>query len=260
MLRSVRELTNYVLSAVDGDIGRCKDFLFDAERWALRYLVADTGKWIPKRKVLISPISLGHADHETRRLHVHLTRAQIESAPPLGEDEALTRTHEMAFAQFYGFPFYWAGASLWGFAATPHELRQPEDPRVAEASGRAVPHRPTEALAEHDSRIYAVSEVLGFRIAASNGDLGGISDFIVDDDTWALGYAVVDTQPVWPGRQVLVAPSWIRSLDWHTKKAVVDLTRQQVEQSPPFDPATPVNRQFEERLYDYYGRPADSRQ
>jgi sirohydrochlorin ferrochelatase len=257
MLRSVHELTNYVLSALDGEIGRCKDFLFDSERWALRYLIADTGKWIPRRKVLVSPVSLGHANHAERRLHVHLTRAEIEAAPPLGDGEPITRSHEVAFARHYGFPFYWAGASLWGFAATPYELRQPEDSRAPEPSGRAFPPRSSDDL-ERDSNIYSVGEVLGFRVAATDGDLGGISDFIVDDDTWALDYVVVDTHPFWPGRRVLLAPSWIRSLDWHTKRAAVDLTRKQVEGSPPFDPAMPVNRRYEERLYDYYGRPAPS--
>ena len=44
MLLSVNELTNYVLSAKDGEIGRCRDFLFDDEHWTIRYMVANTGK------------------------------------------------------------------------------------------------------------------------------------------------------------------------------------------------------------------------
>ena len=55
MLRSMKEIKGYVLGAQDGDIGRCHDFLFDDKNWAVRYIVADTKKWLPGRKVLISP-------------------------------------------------------------------------------------------------------------------------------------------------------------------------------------------------------------
>jgi stress response protein YsnF len=33
------------------------------------------------------------------------------------------------------------------------------------------------------------------------------------------------------------------------------MTRDQIKNSPEFDPAAPVNRAYEERLFDYYGRP-----
>jgi len=58
MLRSVSELQGYVLAAKDGEIGLCKDFLFDDRHWVTRYKVADTGKWLPGRKVLVTPPSI----------------------------------------------------------------------------------------------------------------------------------------------------------------------------------------------------------
>ena len=67
MLRSVKSMEGYVLRATDGDIGRCKDFLFDDEFWTVRYMVADTRKWLPGRKVLISPISLESPDWQGKR-------------------------------------------------------------------------------------------------------------------------------------------------------------------------------------------------
>ena len=58
MLRSIKNLIGYPLDAVDGKIGKVKDALFDDRHWRLRYIVADTGSWIPKKKVLISPFHL----------------------------------------------------------------------------------------------------------------------------------------------------------------------------------------------------------
>ena len=86
MLRSLKEIKGYVLGAQDGDIGRCSDFLFDDRDWTVRYIVADTKKWLPGRKVIISPMSIGDADASSRTLSVSLTRAQIKDAPPLDDD------------------------------------------------------------------------------------------------------------------------------------------------------------------------------
>jgi hypothetical protein len=47
MLHSIKELKGYVIAAEDGEIGRCKDFLFDDRHWAIRYMVVDTRKWLP---------------------------------------------------------------------------------------------------------------------------------------------------------------------------------------------------------------------
>ena len=55
MLRSIEQLFGNKLGASDGEIGHAKDFYFDDQHWAVRYLVAETGNWLTSRKVLISP-------------------------------------------------------------------------------------------------------------------------------------------------------------------------------------------------------------
>ena len=56
MLRSIKQLHGAKLGASDGEIGHVKDFYFDDQNWAVRYVVADTGSWLPGRQVLISPM------------------------------------------------------------------------------------------------------------------------------------------------------------------------------------------------------------
>ncbi|MFT7266427.1 MAG: hypothetical protein ACI9A2_004521 [Halioglobus sp.] len=59
MLRSLNELTGFTLKAIDQQVGYCKDFIFDDRTWTLRYIVADSNKWLPMgRKRLISPLLL----------------------------------------------------------------------------------------------------------------------------------------------------------------------------------------------------------
>jgi len=112
MLRSVNELINYVIEAQDGEIGRCKDFLFGDRHWAIRYMVADTRKWLPGRKVLVSPIALGDPDWKRGRFPVMLTCRQIEESPPLDEDEPVSRQYETRWFDYYGWPYYWAGGNV----------------------------------------------------------------------------------------------------------------------------------------------------
>jgi hypothetical protein len=244
MLRSLSATENYVLSAKDGDIGRCKDFLFDDEFWTIRYMVADTGKWLPGRKVLISPISLGEPDWLQRRFSVNLTKEQIENSPPLDEHAPVSRRYEKRYFGYYYWPYYWTGGDIWGAAPYPP----------------AVPVEYPEELEEEEkdpekSHLRSVKEVTGYDIQATDGRIGHVEDFIVDDETWTIRYMVVDTRKWLPGRKVLVSPEWIERIAWGENTVSVDLSTEEIKQSPEYDPAEPVNREYELRLYDFYGRP-----
>jgi hypothetical protein len=101
----------------------------------------------------------------------------------------------------------------------------------------------------------SVKELCNYVLEATDGEIGRCKDFLFDDGRWTVRYMVVDTRNWLPGRKVLVAPVWITSVDWAESKVSVDLTREQVKNSPEYDPSTPVKREYEVRLYDFYGRP-----
>ncbi len=244
MLRSAKEIDGYVLKAQDGEIGRCKDFLFDDEFWTVRYMVADTGKWLPGRIVLISPISLDEPDWATKLFPVRLKKNQIEGAPALDEAKPVSRQHEVEYHMYYGWPYYWGGVGTWGAAAYPRPLY---DEKIQE-------DKPTEAIPE-DKHLRSVDEVTGYHIQATDDEIGHVENFIIDDETWIIRYMVVDTRNWLPGKKVLVSPDWIESIDWAANKVNIDLTRQQVKDSPEYDPTALVNQEYEIKLYDFYGRP-----
>jgi hypothetical protein len=237
MLRSVNDLVGYVLAAEDGEIGRCKDFLFDDLSWAVRYMVADTGKWLPGRKVLISPIALGEPVARTRLFPVNLTRQQIEHSPPLAQDAPISRQFEASLFDHYGWAYYWR------MAPYHQQLHLEEQEKRA---GGAKPEK---------SHLRSAKEVRGYHIQAIDGEIGRVDDLIAEEEGWVLRYIVVNTRPWLPGGQVLVAPDWVKEVDWNEQKVSVDLTKEAVKNSPKYDPSEPVNREYEVRLYDYYGRP-----
>lgn len=244
MLRSLNELLGYVLVARDGEIGRCKDFLFDEEKWIARYMVADTGKWLPKRKVLLSPVSLGRADWVSKRFMVELKKEEIEKSPPLDADAPVSRLYEKKFFNHYRWPYYWAGDRLWGFGHYPTDLARVSDEIREEPD-----------IHPEESHLRSLKEITGYVIRAKDGEIGHVDDFIADDELWILRYLVVDTGGWLSGRKVLVARQWIEDVEWKGRSIVVDLDRDTVEHSPEFDPSAPVNRDYEVKYYDYYGRP-----
>ena len=93
-------------------------------------------------------------------------------------------------------------------------------------------------------------------IHATDGDIGHVSDFVVDDQSWAVRYMVVDTTNWWPGKKVLVAPAWIEIVDWGSSTVRLNVARAQVQASPEYDHTRAIERPYETRLYGYYGRQA----
>lgn len=258
MLRSIDELRGYELQANDGPIGRCKDFLFEDAAWVVRYMVADTRKWLPGRKVLVSPIALGQPNWIERRFPVALTKDELKQSPPLEEDEPVSKRYETAWARYYGWPYYWVGGGLWGatdLPATLYAARLSPD-MSPEPTGAERPSEAERDQADTQSELRSEKEVKGYHIQATDGEIGHVEDMVVEDNCWAIRYVVVDTRNLLPGGQkVLISPGWIEDVDWASRSLAVNLTRQQVKDSPPFDPRAPVNRAYEERLYDFYGRP-----
>jgi hypothetical protein len=235
------------IKARDGEIGEVDDFYFDDESWAIRYLVVDTGNWLPGRKVLISPISLGKADLSHQWLDVELTKKQIEDSPSIDTDKPVSRQYEASYYDYYGYPYYWTGPHLWGPAAYPGPLMMPER---TQAEAEALRREQESA----DPHLHSSSEVAGYYIEATDGDIGHVEDFMIDDESWAIRYIVVDTRNWWPGKKVVVSPQWIERVSWRDSKVYVNLSRDNIQKAPEYDLERPMSRDYESTLYRHYDR------
>ena len=114
MLFKTKTLKGYKLDSLDGEFGEVKDFYFDDQHWAIRYLVANTGNWLTGRQVLISPYALVAAIKAEEHIAVDLTKKQIEDSPPLNSDKPVSRQFEESYYGFHGWPMYWGGPFMWG--------------------------------------------------------------------------------------------------------------------------------------------------
>ena len=102
-----------------------------------------------------------------------------------------------------------------------------------------------------DVHLRSSANVIGCEIQAIDQAIGEVSDFVFDDESWAIRYLVVDTRTWWPGgRKVLIGVNWADSIDWATKKVHVSLTREQVKASPPYADVASIHRDYEQRLHE----------
>lgn len=232
MYRGANDIIGYTLMAQDGEIGRCIDFLFEDRPWIVRYMVADTGRFLPRRKVLIPLVELNNPDESDQLLHVDLTRKQIEGSPSLSEDEPVSSQFERISYLYYGWPAYWADAD-----------QDADQENTVSTNSGASPKEENNGAKE--SRLRSIREVTGYHIDATNGNAGQVSDFIVDDNIWAIRYLVVDLKNGPTDQKILLAPDWVNKLDWLNRVVKVDLSVDGISNCPGFNASEPLAADLE---------------
>jgi hypothetical protein len=104
--------------------------------------------------------------------------------------------------------------------------------------------------------LYGLSGVRGFTIRATDGELGKVVDLYFDDERWTIRYVVADLGTWLVDRKVLISPHAVSHVDANAGSIATDLTKAQVEGSPPIDADRPVSRIMEAEYNRYYGYPA----
>ena len=244
-LRNARNLHGFKIHALDGEIGTTDQLYFDDETWTIRYLTVKTGGWLSGRSVLISPISILDVDGDARLVNVSLTKEQVEGAPPSDTQRLVSRQHESAYLGYYGYPNYWGGPYLWGAAFAPSDLVRPLPVPVGDTASKNQ---------SGDSHLRSTQAVKGYEIQTNDGELGHVSGFVIDDATWAIRYIEVSTSYWWPGKNVLIAPAWIKQVSWLDSRVYVNLTRELIQSGPEYVEETPITREYENRLYLHYAK------
>lgn len=241
MFYTAKSLQNYKLESLNGEIGKVKDFYFDDRHWAIRYLIVDTGNWFNGKQVLISPYALTAVHSEGTIIEINLTKKQLEDAPSLNTDRPVSRQYESDYFGYYGWPAYWTGSYMWG--DTSYMVRDPEKWENA-----------SHEKESWDPNLQSTNCVTGYHIHAEDGDIGHVVDFIIDEETWAIRYLIIDTSNWWSGKKVLISPLWIDSFSWSEGKVSVALSREAIKQSPEYSEEALLSREYETALHQHYKR------
>jgi hypothetical protein len=259
MLRRVRDLQRFTIGATDGDVGRVDDLYFDDQSWTIRWIVVDASGWLTERHVLIAPRAIQTVDPVGQRLVTNLSKQQVQDSPTRDAERPVSRQYETALYDHYGYPYYWAGPYRWGMAPYPYAAPSPlpYPPGATGAPGRSAV---TEEMAarERESRdpnLRSARDVSGHGIEATDGRLGHVEDYLVDDEAWTIRYLIVDPRSWWPGAHVLVSTEWITAVHWNDGTVQVSVSKDAVRNAPAYDPASGVSRDFETRYHRHHGRP-----
>ncbi len=254
MLVAGSALEGYAIEANDGRIGTVGTLLFDDTTWKIRWLVVDTGSWLTGRQVLIHPSAIGAADHRLRQLPVNLTKARIEASPDIQQDAPVTMQMESHLYNYYGWDPYW-GANYHGAGITDFGM----------AGGYGMPYAGPRRTMDYDtaqggsddgdSHLRSMDSVRGYHILATDGSIGHVENFLVDDTAWAIYYLIVDTSNWWFGAHVLMSPFAVTSIDWNDSNIRLNVSQAQVRTSPPWDPADIVEHMDARTLHEHYDWP-----
>ncbi|MBZ0156542.1 MAG: PRC-barrel domain-containing protein [Alphaproteobacteria bacterium] len=244
-LKSLETLSGYTITATDGDIGKVHDFLFDDESWGVRYIVVDTGRWLPGKLVLIAPQAVSLPDDKAKTLPIRLTMEQIRNSPGQEKDMPVSRRYQRELNAYYGWSPYWTFGGFYN-AAPPLQPSEPPSEILEEGE------EPEEEGA--DPHLRSMGEITGYIVQANDGETGHAGDFIVDLEGWIIRYMEVDTRKWLPGKRKLFPVQWIVEISWSEYRVYVDSTTDIIKGSPSHDPSVPLTRVQEDALYRYYGQ------
>jgi hypothetical protein len=240
MLRSTKELEQYRIAASDGVFAQVRDFYFDDASWVVRYLVIDTAEPKALHRVLLSPHSITASDCSAKNFRVALTQEQIRRSADVDAIKPVSKQHEMGYFGYDGYGKHWGGGGLWGAGLYPDILQ----------AGLATVERQE---ANDDPHLRSANTVARYYVHATDGDIGHVSRFLIDVQTWAIRYLIVNTSNWWLGHEVIIAPEWIDEVDWAESLLTVDLSREAVKDSPVYKSDISLDREQELLTHRHYG-------
>jgi len=202
-------------------MGKVEEFYFDDQAWIIVYLVVKTGNWLSGRNVLISPYALIKGADRSGIFPVDLTREQIKSSPDIDTDLPVSRQQEIALHRYFPWQSYWATGfyegGIWGIVTPPLV-----DPAPVKAIGG-------------DPHLRSTHAITGYHIETTDGKLGHLRDFIIDDETWHIEFLVIEMYSWMEAKRVLIARKHIKNIQWASSKVLVDVTSDELKYSPGYD-------------------------
>lgn len=229
MQHTIDSLTGFKMNATDGEIGEVKEFYFDDETWDIRHVIVETGGWLSSRKVLIAPQALLSPDWENKNFPVNLTQEQIKTSPLIDTDKPVSKRQ---LIDMYGH-YAWQPYGLSSFYASGATALVNLPPVMPEQNLRDT--NPDDNPDNQDPHLRSTDAVSGYYIHATDGDIGHVKDFFVDDATWTITALLMDTHNLIGGKKVLIPIRHITKIKWLDNKVFVDLSTEAIKNLAAYD-------------------------
>ncbi|MHB9029741.1 MAG: PRC-barrel domain-containing protein [Candidatus Latescibacterota bacterium] len=262
MLRKAKDIIGYTVSGAEGELGKVEDLYFDEEFWIIRYLRVDVGRWFMNRKTLVSTAALRETNGKERSIGADLFKEKIRQSPEVDFGRPISREKEEEINAFFQWPVYWDINRYPEYPGVTEreypEIRKPGyhgavrgyySPSVEEEERKKAGE---EAIGGAEFHIRGAKDIIGGPVQATDGEIGHVSDLIVDSDSWAVRYVEVDTRNILPGKHVLVLPQMVMRINWDESRVFITVRKDVVKLAPEYDSDRLPDRTYEESLYEYY--------
>lgn len=173
---------------------------------------------------MLSPVAFDSVDLLNKKVSLFSSVDQIKEGPSIDEHKPVSRQYEADLNAYYGMVPYWTGSGIWGDGISPRQL-------VSVKSDQGNKLYQDHEADQHLRSVNEIAGASGYSLSAKDKLVGHVEDFIIDDETWAIHYLVIDTGNLFPGKKVTIAPDAITSIDWTTKNVVVDLHSDEIDRS-----------------------------
>ena len=205
------EINNSELFAVETPIGKVVDLLVEDNYWKVRYLVVEIydAFTTQAKRVLISPEAISEVNLESNSIKTQLDIKSVVTSPSLDEDQPVSRQHEQALVEHYGWPVYWLGRTVMPAQQLDAFANLEENSTVQE-----------DAVAN----LRSAAEICGYQIQSKNGRAGTMNDLVVDLKQWGVCNGVAESSSWLPSESSMFWISHIDSVDWSKREITVDLS------------------------------------
>ena len=198
---------------------------FDDQTWTVRYFVVETGGWLRRRRVLVSPIAVVEVDERHRNVTVDLTRDQIARSPRVETDMPLSRQMELKYRNYFSWPLYWVDTYIEAYNAGggPFAARR-EATRAQARRGESLLPQPPRG----DPHLRSAAKVIGYAIIASGLPAGRLEDLVIDSNGWMIRSLVVHADGASHGMTVMLSPELVADINWPMSAIRVRASRREI--------------------------------
>jgi sporulation protein YlmC with PRC-barrel domain len=210
------KLLGFSLGAADGEIGTVKDIYFDDNNWIVRYLVVETGNWLFKRRVLISPCAVV-GDIKNNILQVNLNKEQIKNSPDINTDMPVSRQQESSLTNHYSWPSFGRAGLGW--------------PTTGMIKGASALVNKVEGTLDFDPHLRSFSHVAQYEVYNEDGRVGLVKDLAIDFSDWSIPFLLLDDASTSDQERVVISTKRIASIDWETFQVKVSINNEDLQKA-----------------------------
>ncbi|MET4081972.1 hypothetical protein ABIB40_001923 [Pedobacter sp. UYP30] len=215
MEHNITSLLGFKMGARDGEIGHVRDFYFEDTTWDIRYLIVETGNWFNEKKILIAPQALLKPDWKNKIFPVDLAIDQVKNSPDIETEKPISMQQEIELYGHYAWQRYGGSGFYAGASSGVFDQPMVIDERI---------QKQNEDKKNNDLHLRSTKLVTGYRIKATDGGIGHICDFLINDVSWKIESIIIDTHNLLGVKKVLMKVGHVIGIGWEDETVTVDIS------------------------------------